>query len=201
MATEAAPAQSIITPEADMDLARRLRRADATAHAELFTRFGPALHGFAASRLAGDEGLAEEIAVQSLGAAATTIGRFNPRKSTLRTWLYGIARRLIYIELRRQSRRKSVPPSAQVPIQHLPELSDGGDMAASVTSRVDAQRRIAELARILSDTEMEVLTLHYVEQFSLPEIGRIIGRSRRAIDSLLTRARQKARERLSRDGE
>lgn len=35
MATEAAPAQSIISPEADMDLARRLRRADASAHADL----------------------------------------------------------------------------------------------------------------------------------------------------------------------
>jgi RNA polymerase sigma-70 factor (ECF subfamily) len=131
--------------------------------------------GDGASRLSGDEQLAEEIAVQSLGAAVTTIRRFNPRKSNLRTWLYGIARRLVYVELRRQSRRKSVPPSAQVPIAELPELSDGDDMAASVTSRLEAQRQISELSRILSEAEMEVLTLHYVEQFSLEEIGRIMG--------------------------
>jgi RNA polymerase sigma-70 factor (ECF subfamily) len=201
VATETAPAQSIVSLETEMDLARRLRQADPSAHAELFSRFGPALHGFAASRLSGDEQLAEEIAVQSLGAAVTTIRRFNPRKSNLRTWLYGIARRLVYVELRRQSRRKSVPPSAQVPIAELPELSDGDDMAASVTSRLEAQRQISELSRILSEAEMEVLTLHYVEQFSLEEIGRIMGRSRRAIDSLLTRARQKARERLASNGQ
>lgn len=201
MAAETAPAQSIVSPEAEMDLARRLGQADASAHAELFRRFGPGLHGFAASRLAGDQQLAEEIAVQTLGAAVTTIRRFDPRKSTLRTWLYGIARRLVYIELRRQRRRRSVPPSAQLPITELPDLSDGDDMAASVTSRLDAQRRISELGHILSDTQMEVLTLHYVEQFSLQEIGRIMGRSRRAIDSLLTRARNKARERLSSNGE
>jgi len=183
-----------------MDLARRLQQADSSAHAELCRRFGAALHGFAASRLGGDEELAEEIAVESLAAAVTTIGRFNPRKSTLRGWLYGIARRLIHIELRKQSRRKSVPAWARVPIEELPELSDGDDMAASVTARLDAQRQISDLACILLDTEMEVLTLHYVEQLSLPEIGRIMGRSRRAIDSLLTRARQKARERLSSNG-
>ena len=46
---------------------------------------------------------------------------------------------------------------------------------------------------------MEVLVLHYVHQLSVAEIGVILKRSGRAVESLLHRAKPKARERLSED--
>ncbi|UCC69110.1 MAG: hypothetical protein JSV79_04120, partial [Armatimonadota bacterium] len=113
----------------------------------------------------------------------------------LLAWLYGIARRQIQAEIRRQKRRKSVPAHAQVPIDAINEVASAGDMAADLATRVDAQRKIADLSRFLSDSEMEVLTLHWVDEFSAREIGRIVGRSHRAVESLLHRARQKALER------
>ncbi|UCC67039.1 MAG: sigma-70 region 4 domain-containing protein, partial [Armatimonadota bacterium] len=50
--------------------------------------------------------------------------------------------------------------------------------------------------KALSDAEMEVLVLHCIEGFSTGEIAGVVGRSPRAVNSLLHRARKKARERL-----
>jgi DNA-directed RNA polymerase specialized sigma24 family protein len=60
-----------------------------------------------------------------------------------------------------------------------------------------AQEKIAQLAGILSDVEMEVLMLRCVGEFSLKQIGRMVGRSERAVHSLLHRAKQRARQGVS----
>ena len=175
---------------------RRVREAEPAAHEELCDRFGAALHGFAASRLVDDEELAEDVVVQTLADAVRNIGHFNPRRSSLRAWLFGIARRKIQGERRKLLRSKSVPPSAQMWVEELGEVASGEDVAGGVAARLDARRKVAEVARVLSDGEMEALVLHCVDGFSVMEIGRIVGRSTRAADSLLHRARTKARERL-----
>jgi RNA polymerase sigma factor (sigma-70 family) len=194
VATEATRAQPIASAQADADLVHRLRLADQAASADLCRRFGTPIHGFAASRLSGDHHLAEDIMVQTLTTAVRNIRRFDPRKCGLLAWLYGIARRHIVAEHRRQTRRKSVPASAQIPMHTASELPSEGDMASDLAARVDAQHKIAELSRFLSDAEMEVLTLHWADEFSAREIARIVGRSHRAVESLLHRARQKALE-------
>jgi RNA polymerase sigma-70 factor (ECF subfamily) len=88
---------------------------------------------------------------------------------------------------------------AQVPLEEVSEQADGQDMASHLAARIDAQRKVAALASILSDSEMEVLILQSVDELSLKEIGQVMGRSERAVHSLLCRARQKARERLAQD--
>jgi RNA polymerase sigma-70 factor (ECF subfamily) len=180
-----------------MDLARRLVRADPAAYEELASRFGQMLHAFAASRLGGDQDRAEDIMVQTLVDAVTNIRRFNPRRSSLSAWLFGIARRQVQAERRTQGRRKSLPRSAQVPIDTIPDLPATGDMAADLAERMAAQEKIAQLAGILSDVEMEVLMLRCVGEFSLKQIGRMVGRSERAVHSLLHRAKQRARQGVS----
>ncbi len=201
MAAEADQARSLSDVDSEMDLVQALRQGDGRSHAQLWHRFGAPLHGFASSRLGGDRGLADDIVVQTLAAAVQGIGRFNSRKSTLSAWVYGIARRHIQGELRRQRRRKSVPPSAQVPLEEVSEAASEGDTATDVAARLDAQREVAGLARVLTDVEMEVLNLHYAHEFSEKEIAQIVGRSARAVHSILHRAKQKARERLVRDAD
>jgi len=86
-----------------------------------------------------------------------------------------------------------------VPLETVFQIATRYEMDAGVAQRLDAQRQVAALATALSGLEMEVLQLHFVEEFSLREIGRVVGRSERAVDSLLRRAKQKARERLAED--
>jgi RNA polymerase sigma-70 factor (ECF subfamily) len=198
MEGEATRAQRAAIADADVELVERLRRGDATAYGELCDRFGPALHGFAASRLGDDQALAEDVMVQTLTDAVRNIRQFDPRRATLAAWVYGIARRRIGLERRTQRRRRSVPLSAQVSLDSL-RSATAEDVASEAADRLDARRAVARLAEILSDAEMEVLILHCVDGLTVSEMSRAVGRSERAVDSLLHRARRKAREGLARD--
>jgi RNA polymerase sigma-70 factor (ECF subfamily) len=199
MATEATQPESTVPAQAGPELVRRLQQADRAAYADLCGLFGAALHRYAASRLRGDQDLAEEMVVEILADAVRNIRRFDPRKASLPAWLYGIARRHLQAEWRRQRRKRSVPADAQVPMEALADMPDGAALEAAVGAKVDAQRQVARLSHVLSDAEMELLMLSYVEEFTAREIGRIVGRSERAVETMLHRARQKARACLGDD--
>ena len=190
-------AQVGVTDGAD-GLVAGLRRCDPQAHTELCTRYGRRVHRYLAGRLRGDADLAEDLLVQTLAETARNVAHFNPRRATFTAWLFGIARRQVQLELRRQSRRKSVPLSAQVSLDAAAEVATG-DMAGASAARMEAQRQVALLRDCLSSTEMEALVLQHVYQLSIAEIGQVMGRSGRAIESLLHRAKTKARERLVND--
>ena len=196
MPAERASSQSFVTVGAEADLARRVSQGDASAHAELYRCFGAPLHRFAAARLNGDQDLAEEIVVETMAAAVRDIRRFRPQKAKLSAWLHGIARHRIQKELRNQQRGRSVPGSAQVSLETVGDLPSGDDMAASVTERLGTHQMVARLSTFLSDAEKEVLILRCLGEFSIREIARVIRRSERAAETLLHRAKQKARREL-----
>ena len=185
------------TTDRDAEIWRGLLEGAPEAAQALCARFGPKLLAFAAARFPQDQQLAEDIMIQSLAAAARHIRWYHPRKSAFAVWLYGVARREMHNELRRQRRRKSIPATAQTPLESAAEVPDGSDVAEATASRLDAQRSVAMLAQVLSEVELEVLVLSSIEELSVREIGRVVGRSERAVHSLLHRARTKARERLA----
>lgn len=201
MATEARDIPTDRPPDRELDFVRRLRADDPGAYEELCDRFGAALHGFASQRLAGDGESAEEVMMQTLTDAVRNVGRYDPRRSSLSAWVYGIARRKIQGERRRLLRRKSVPTSARTSMEAAAEVRSGEDVAEKVAAQLDAQRRVAELSQVLSDAEMEILLLHFADGFSVKEVGWIVGRSAKAADSLLHRAVRKAREELVKSDE
>ncbi len=184
----------------EAELVRRLLAREPEAQAEVFARFAPGLFRFCTLHLAGDALTAEELVVETFAAAAHDIGRFDPRRATLTTWLYGIARRRVHQQLRLLRRRKSVPRSAEVPLEQVADAEAGDDPAEMLAAQLDAQRQVRRIAAVLSDLELEMLVLSAVERLSAREIGRIVRRSERAVHSLLHRARRKARERLVQDG-
>jgi RNA polymerase sigma factor (sigma-70 family) len=129
--------------------------------------------------------------------AFRNIARYDSGRSTFTAWLFGIAARKLHDVVRRRRRLKSVPPFAQVSFDGLREAADGHDLSAEAASRLDAQRQAAALAEVLSDLEFAVLALSAIEELSAREIGHAVGRSERAVHSLLHRARTKARGRLT----
>jgi RNA polymerase sigma-70 factor, ECF subfamily len=184
--------------KAGWELARRLQQADQAAYADLCGLYGAALHRYAASRL-GDRDLAEEIVLDTLAEAVRNIRRFNPRKASLSAWLYGIARHHLQAQWRRQERKRSVPPQAQVPLDAVFNIADDRPMEGAIGRKLDAQRQVARLSAVLAPDEMELLMLSYAEEFTAGEIGRIVGRSERAVETMLYRAKQKARAVLGDD--
>ena len=167
----------------------------AEAHAQLYDRYAVGVHRFAMARL-GDEQAAEDVVVETMVEVARDIRRFSPVKGSFAAWVLGIARRRVQMVIRRQKRRKVVPATVQVPMDDAAEVSDGADLATSTAARLDAERTVGDLRSLLPEMEMEVLVLSCVEELSAREIGQVIGRSERAVHSILHRARTKARERL-----
>ncbi len=197
--SEASAVRSAMADESDSALAKGLMAGLPQAAGELYDRFGPKLLVFALACFPEDRQLAEDIVVQSLAHAARHIKRFDHRRSALVTWLYTIARQQIRDEVRLRKRLKSVPSSAQTPIEDAAAIPGDQDVASAVAARVDAQRLLLRLAAELSAIEFDVLILSSVDMLSAKEIGRVVGRSERAVHSLLHRAKTKARERLARD--
>jgi len=182
-------------------LVKSLRERAPDAYARLYDRFAPGIRRFTAAWVAGDVQLAEDIAIETLVGVARDIRRFNPRRSSLAAWVYGITRRRIWAELRRRKRMKWVPAAAQVSLEALGETADPYDLEAQTSARLDAQRKLAEVARRLSAIEMEVLVLSCVDQLSGREVAQVVGRSEGAVRVILHRARQKAREGMGGDEE
>ena len=191
------PCAVMAAPEAA--LVRGLRGWAPEAVEELYDRFGAPLLAFALAWFPGDRQLAEDVMARSLGDAVLHIGRYDPRHSSLTTWLHAIARRQVRHELWSRARRKSVPASAQTPLEAAAGIPDSRDMAADAAARVDAQRLLVRVADELSALEYEILVLSCSGGLSAKEIQHVVGRSERAVHSLLHRAKTKARERLVRD--
>ena len=187
--------QSEAAESADAALVARLRERSAEACAELYDRYGLGIHRFAVTRL-GDMQTAEDVVVETMVGVVRDIRRFNPRRSSLSAWVYGIARRRVLLEIRRRKRLKSIPVEAQVSMASVGDVSDGRDLAEGSARRLDAQKTVAELRDALSELEFEVLVLSCVEELSAREVGQAIRRSERAVHSILHRAKKKARERL-----
>ena len=181
---------------AEASLLAGLREHSPEACAELYDRFALRIHRFAATRLAGDVGTAEDVVVETMAWGVRDIRRFDPRRSTLAAWVYGIARRRVMLEIRGRKRLKSVPAEAQVSADEIGDLSGGVDVAEETTARLEARTKVAALRRVLSQMEFDVLVLSCVEELSAREVAQVIGRSERAVHSILHRARKKARGRL-----
>jgi len=197
--TESNAEVALMTETADAALLQGLREAPAEAAGQFYDRFADSLLSFALACFPTDRQLAEDIVVQTFANAMRHLRRYDPRRASLLTWLYAIARRQVRDELRLRARRKSVPPSAQTPLEDAAGPAAGRDVSSQVAAQVDAQRFLVRLADDLSRVEFEVLILHSLHELSAKEIGRAIGRSERAVHSLLHRAKTKARERLAHD--
>lgn len=104
-------------------------------------------------------------------------------KSSPRTWLLGIARRKVADHYRKTKKHFSL------------QSGDGAAGSAMDDFVADFEARKAlEILEELREDEREVLTLQILEELSIEDIAEVIGRSYAATNSLLQRARQRARQ-------
>jgi len=159
------------------ELERELERL----HAESF--------GWALSCCGRDRELAADALqsayVQVLSGAARFAGR-----STLRTWLFGVIRRVALAELARVRRRTAVEGAAAAPL----EGHDG------VEQRLDEADRNAELIAALatlSERQREVLMLVFYHDMTLDDAARVMGISAGSARTHYHRAKQLLLAKLS----
>jgi RNA polymerase sigma-70 factor (ECF subfamily) len=162
----------------DDRLLRRVALADGAALSELYRRHGPALFGYLL-RLCRDRMLAEEILQDTLLAVWRGADTFRARAS-VRSWLFGIARRQAHQRLR--LRGAPVPVEAAevtdpaLGPDELAIMATGGTVVAGAVARLPAHHR-------------EVIGLALVAGLPLAEVAELLGVPVGTVKSRLFHAR------------
>ena len=168
---------------------------DETAAGELFRIYGEPVLRFVYRRVADQMEDAEEVTLDTFRSAVKLAGTYDPRSSVF-TWLCGIAKLRIIDFYRKAGRDKRMPAHMQTSLDALGDLR--GQTLDHVLDRIETERIVDELLSGLSADERDVLLLRYVEQFSVREIARLTKRSEKGVEGLLSRAKNKPKALLAR---
>lgn len=143
----------------------------------------PALYAYVSWRCGGVRDLTEEAVQDTWLIAVRRIRRFEPERGAFGTWLRGIAANVVRNQLRRlaRQRRRTRPLNAD-----LSSSSQNGEAACV--------ERIARALGQLPERYEAVLRAKYLDQQSVAAIADAWKETPKAVESLLTRARQAFRE-------
>jgi RNA polymerase sigma-70 factor, ECF subfamily len=146
----------------DATLVERLPRDDGGDELrELYRRYSGELFGFACNAL-GDRDLAEEVVQDVFARAWRHAGDYDPRRASVRTWLYSIARNRVVDARRRAAVRPGVVGGA--------EPESPAELDRTLEQAVLRWQVAAALAR-LSPEHREVIRLAHYGGLTLREIA------------------------------
>ena len=167
-----------------------LRRLDQQAWAETYDRYVTATYAFIAHLVAGDRILAEELHQETWMTAMSAIDQFATEQGEFRAWLFGIARRRVALHFR----RSHVRATSQILDEADGELFDNDQLLpADIMESVERADAVRAALTELDEPARDVLVNKYVDSLSVAEIADRIGKSPKAVESMLTRARNQLR--------
>ena len=171
-------------------LVSRLIQGDPAAVAEFIEQYTDKVYRFVYHQVGGLAQDAEDIVQETFVAALKAIHRFRG-DSKLRTWLFSIAAHKTADLQRRAGRRPETVPQ---------------DMASSVQAEdpypeqamehLEARQRVRQALTEIPPHYRTALVLKYVEDMPVREIGQVMQRSEKSVESILVRARRSLSKRL-----
>lgn len=164
----------------DDELAKEAMGGNTRAFAELHARYVRVIWRYASGQLRPHEAAAADAVSETFLAALK--GGYDPNRGSVAQWLMGIARHKIADERQPTRMLRFAVETAS------PEMGDA--LVASET-----QAAVAQLMAQLADEERLVLEWKYLDGVPVREIAARLGRTEKAAEALLFRARQAFRER------
>jgi RNA polymerase sigma-70 factor (ECF subfamily) len=159
----------------------RLAFADERAFRDFYDRAMPRVFAYLVSRGGGDRDLAEELTQQTFMAAIAQRHAFDGRSDSV-TWLCGIARHKLADHFRRLERDERRQFQLEVR-----EITFGSDSRA--WGSADERTAIRAALDRLPVAQRAALLFIDLDDRPVREVGRLLGRSESATQSLVTRAR------------
>lgn len=170
-------------PTEEAALVHDARQGNQEAFATVYYRHRLPLYRFA-WRMTGSVEAAEDVTQECFLTLARGSG-FDPERGRLQTYLFGVARHLVFRHLRISDRESGEPEDAADPVDVLKEM-----LAAERSELV--REAIASLPAL----QREALILFEYEELTLEAIAAIAGAEVGAIKARLSRARESLRKRL-----
>jgi RNA polymerase sigma-70 factor (ECF subfamily) len=147
------------------------------------------LYAYVSWRCAGLRDLTEDVVQDTWLTAVRRIRTFDPERGSFAAWLQGIAVNVLRNQLRREACRRRLTPSAN------------GQVAAPADAALEQRERAEQIFRALAELPERyeaVLRAKYLEQQGVQAIAAAWGETPKAVESLLTRARQAFRDAFQR---
>jgi len=174
-----------VNSSADQEFVERARAGELGAFDELVRRHQRPLFGYV-YRMCGNRADAEELVQQALIRAWQGLAGFRGQ-SSFKTWLYRIATNLC---INRVTRRK---PLVEIPEELPAPQSD--EPAAVHRQRVVDEVVQHALDQLPKDQRAALVMVTY-DDMSYQEVAHALGKTAKAVDSLLVRARRNLRKLL-----
>ena len=168
-----------------------LQSRDAIAWDEFYDEHAPELYGFVFRLLRGDPQTVADVFQDTWLDAISHIGQFDPKRGRLRSWLYGIARRRVALHWRQRLARhgEGAATREDIPVEDM----DGAVVPDDILVHLEQADVVQASLLALPPERRQVLVEKYVEELSVAQIAARIGKSPKAVESLLSRAREQFR--------
>jgi RNA polymerase sigma-70 factor (ECF subfamily) len=157
-------------------------KSAAEAFGDLYDGSFDVAYGFVFART-GDTGAAEEILQETYAAVWKSLGGFRKNSSGV-TWVLAIARRKVADYYRKAIRRER----NEAPCMD-PEETDAGPDPGGAAVGAETRERVSAALRGLNPAYRYALVMKYLDGRSTREIASALGRTPKAVDGILQRAK------------
>ena len=163
------------------DLLAAAMQYNSAALGELYDRYEAKIYGYIFRRT-GDQTLAEDLTAQVFLKMLESIRDRKAWHSSFSGWLYRIAHNLVIDHYRRRDRQNTVELD-----DATPQVSNIEDPTIAAEMKIDAERLRAAIRRLTED-QAEVVSLRFLEGYSISEVAAMTDRTEGAIKALQYRA-------------
>lgn len=150
------------------------------------------LYGFVFHLVGGNRALAEDLNQETWLEAIDGIAQCDPARGTFRNWLFGIARKRVALYYRRRMLAGNRTPQSDA-AEQAADLEGDSILPEDVLEQVERTSVVRAAMLVLSEDHRKALIWKYVEGLSVDAIAERMGRTAKAAESLLSRARQEMR--------
>jgi RNA polymerase sigma-70 factor (ECF subfamily) len=180
------PAPVAVSASDERQLVSAILGKDRKATAQFVSRYADAIYGYVNHRLAPRADLVEDVVQDVFLAALASLASFQGT-SSLRTWLLGIARHKVEDHYRRRLR-------APEPLDEEAEAALTDDpLPDEAIDRERAREKTQQVLQQLHEAYRFVLLWRYWENRSVRDIAEATGKTEKAVERMLARARARFR--------
>ena len=150
------------------------------------------VYGFVFHLVGGNRAVAEDLSQETWLEAVDGIDQCDATRGSFRNWLFGIARKRVALYYRRRMPVGNAAPQGAL-FEQTAELADTSILPENVLEQVERTSVVRAAMLALPDDYRKALIWKYTDGLSVDTIAARMGRTAKAVESLLSRARHEMR--------